>query len=114
MARRSERGMATLWAVCWMAVCLSVAWIAMIVASAVAAQHHVDAAADLVALSAAGRLQRGGNACGAAADVADANDVRLRSCVVTGDDVMIEVGVRLDLPFGLDPEAVSAARAGPS
>lgn len=114
MARRPDRGMATMWAVCWMGVCLTVGWLAMIVAAAVAAQHHVDAAADLVSLSAAGMLQRGGDTCAAAAEVADANDVTLRSCVVHGADVVIVVSVGLELPFGMHREAVSAARSGPS
>lgn len=114
MAARPETGLATIWAACWMAVCLSVAGVAMTLAAAVAAQHHVDGAADLVSLSAAARLQHGADACAVAARAARANGVALQHCSVDGQDVVVVVSVRLRLPFGIDRQAQAAARAGPT
>lgn len=110
---RREHGMATVWAVGWMAVCLTVAWVALVLAAAAARQHQVDGAADLVSLSAAARLQRGGDACAAAASVAGANRVVLDECQVDGTDVRVAVRAPLDLPFGIHRWVRGEARAGP-
>ncbi len=110
---RTQHGIATVWAVAWMFLCLTVGAIGALVAAAEASQHHVDGAADLAALSAAARLQRGGDPCPAAAAVSAANEVTLVRCRVDGDDVLVVVRARLDLPFGLHPWVSGEARAGP-
>jgi secretion/DNA translocation related TadE-like protein len=105
--------MATLWGLAWIFVCMTVAWLAVVAAAAVAAQHRVDSAADLSALSAAARLQRGDDACGAAVEIALENDASLSRCRVDGADVVVTVGRRIELPLGLHGQLTSTARAGP-
>lgn len=109
-----QAGMATVWAVCWMAVCLTVGWVGIGLAAAEAHQHHVDGAADLTAVSAAARLQRGGDACAAAVTVAEVNDVLLADCRLEAEDVVVTVREEVDLPFGIRRWVWGEARAGPS
>lgn len=112
--RDDEAGSATVWALVWV---LLIAWlgqIGILVVGVVARQHDVDAAADLAALSAAGRLQRGGDACDAARQVAGARQVQIVRClVIEGADVHLDVRAAVALPLGLSVELRSAARAGP-
>jgi secretion/DNA translocation related TadE-like protein len=108
-----EDGVATVWAITWIFVCLTIGWVGVVVAAVVAAQHRLDAAADLSALSAAAELQRGRDACGAAVDIARDNAVGIARCRVDGDDVVVTVARTLSLPFGLQGSLTSTARAGP-
>lgn len=110
---REEAGVATVWAIAWIAVVMSLAWIGMLAAAVAARQHKVDGAADLVALSAAARLQRGGSACDEAAALAERNDVSLHTCAVDGTDVVVVVTDVVALPLGLDGRLESRSRAGP-
>lgn len=110
---RSDGGVATVWAAAWIFVCLMVGWLAMLAAAVVAAQHHLDAAADLSSLSAAARQQRGGDACRAAAQIAEANSVTLARCALEGADVAVTVTDAIRLPFSVDGRLTSTARAGP-
>ena len=64
---------------------------AMLVAAATARQHHVDGAADLVAVSAASACSAAATPARSPSDFASRNDVVLRSCRVDGDDVVIAV-----------------------
>jgi secretion/DNA translocation related TadE-like protein len=76
--------------------------------------HRVDAAADLVALSAAQALQSGtGDPCGAAQRIAVDHQVELARCQVSGETVSIEVAVELRLGALGSPKMTSEARAGP-
>ena len=111
--RHSESGIATIWSLAWLAVCLVVGWVAIALAAAVAAQHHVDASADLTAVSAAASLQQGHDPCAEARRVATANEVRLSRCQVAGEDVVVTVSDRVHLAFGLHPTIIGRARAGP-
>lgn len=111
---RREGGFATVWGVAWIVVTLFVGWICLLVAFAVAQQHHVDGAADLVALSAAARVQDGGDGCDAARQRAVDNSVTLVGCELRGQDVVVEVSTTLRLPFGINGRLVSRAKAGPS
>jgi len=88
--------------------------VGLVLAFAAARQHQVDAAADLVAVSAATSLQQGGEACSVAARVASANGVGVGMCRIVGGDVIVEVRTRVRLPFGLRPWISARARAGPS
>jgi len=110
---REQHGYATVWAVGWIAVLATVAWAAVLLAVAVAHQHRLDGSADLVALSAAQSLQRGGDACATAAEVAAASHVRLATCTRDEWDVTVHVTERLDLPLGLTVTIDGSARAGP-
>lgn len=109
----SEAGVATAWAVGWIFVCLTVGWVGVVVAAVVAAQHRLDAAADLSALSAAAELQRHQDACHAAATIARDNSVVMSRCLIDGDDVVVTVGRTVTLPFGVSGHLTSSSRAGP-
>jgi len=110
---RDEAGFATVWGLCWIVVCLLVAWMALLASMVVARQHHLDGAADLTSLSAAARLQRGGDPCELAERIAQDNHASMSSCRVEGHDVVVEVRDVVDLPFGMQGQLVATARAGP-
>lgn len=112
--RRAEGGAATILALSWMLVIASFAWVGMLAAVATARQHRVDGAADLIALSAAARLQGGADACRIAADFARRNDVSMRSCRVDGDDVVVAVADEVGFGFGIRRDLIGQARAGPT
>jgi secretion/DNA translocation related TadE-like protein len=112
-ATHDERGIATVWGVAWVVVCLTIGWLAVLATAVASAQHHLDGAADLAALSAAARLQRGGDACAVADAVAEDNSSQLADCELQGDDVVVRVRGRVTLPFGLSGDLTAAARAGP-
>lgn len=113
LRKNAQSGMASVWAVSWIAVCVTVGWFAVVTAAVEARQHQVDGAADLVSLSAASRLQHGGDACTAAAELAAANDVLLTRCHVNHEDVEVTVRTAMDLPFGMHRWIEGRARAGP-
>ncbi|WP_336087603.1 Rv3654c family TadE-like protein [Nocardia sp. SSK8] len=84
------------------------------VGAAVAARHRAQAAADLGALAAAGRLVEGADAgCAVAGEVAGRMGVGVRGCVVEQWDVMVQV--RAEVSFGVFGvrTVVASARAGP-
>jgi secretion/DNA translocation related TadE-like protein len=110
---QGEGGLATVWAIAWIFVCLTIGWVGVVAAAVVAAQHRLDAAADLSVLAAAAELQRGRDACGAAADIARENGVDIAGCRVDHDDVIVTVARTVSLPFGVDGALTSTARAGP-
>lgn len=111
--RRSDDGVAAVWAAAWIFVCVLVGWLGMLAAAVVAAQHHLDAAADLSSLSGAARQQRGGDACAAAIRIAEANSVTLARCALEGADVVVTVTDAIRLPFSVNGSLTSTARAGP-
>jgi secretion/DNA translocation related TadE-like protein len=84
------------------------------IGSAVIARHRAQAAADLAALAAAGRLAEGADAaCGQAAIVARAMHAAVAHCEVDVLDVVVTVEAPVALGrFGVGP-AHAAARAGP-
>ena len=114
MRRRDDDGQATVWAIGWIAVLVSLTWITLLLAAAVARQHHLDGAADLAAVSAAGDQQRGFDACRTASRLARANHVTLSDCTVDGLDVIVAVVDHLALPVGITVDLTSRARAGPA
>lgn len=111
--RGDAAGIATVWAIAWILVLALIAGVGGVLGIAASRQHHVDSAADLAALSAAQILQRGGDACSTAREVAVANQVVLTSCRTERDDVVVVVRERLELPFGWHPWISGHARAGP-
>lgn len=110
----SQAGIAVVWALAWMYVCLTLSGVALVLSYAEARQHQVDGSADLAAIAAAAALQRGDDACRAASATAGANHVTLSSCRVEGLDVVVGVQARVNLPFGLHPWAHADSRAGPA
>jgi secretion/DNA translocation related TadE-like protein len=113
MRCRDDRGSATIWALAWLFMLTTLAQVVMLLAAVVARQHHADAAADMSALSAAQRLQRGGDACAAAERVAAAHETSVTRCSVEGDDVRVEIQARMEMPLGLSFHLRGVARAGP-
>jgi secretion/DNA translocation related TadE-like protein len=111
--RRTDEGLATVWAVAWIFVCLMIGWLGQLVAIVVSAQHHLDGAADLSSLSGAAQLERGRDGCAAAEGIARANLATTSRCLVDGQDVVVTVGAVVPLPFGLHGRLTSTARAGP-
>lgn len=112
-AGRDESGSASL-LVLTMTGVLFLTAVAVTVAVAMVAAHRVaQSAADLSALAGAAVQQRGGDACGTAAEVAAANHAELRRCTVAGEDVTVEVGVPAPSWHDLQATLRARARAGP-
>jgi secretion/DNA translocation related TadE-like protein len=92
--------------------------VALLVAGYLVAAHRARGAADLAALSGAGRYQQGGDPCAAAGRTAAANGARVTSCDRVGDrvgfvvSVTVVVDVRALLP-GLPRTVAARAHAGP-
>ena len=84
------------------------------VGSAVIARHRAQAAADLAALSAAGRLGAGPQAaCATASSIAAEMGAGVTDCTVTELDVVVAVEIPVRLGRWGVQEAHAAARAGP-
>jgi secretion/DNA translocation related TadE-like protein len=102
------------WALGAIAVVAMVTVLVMTMAAAVLARHRAEAAADLAALAAAGRVELGASQpCAAAHRVARHMAVRLRTCRRAGAGAVTEVALSpggLLGPFGT---ASAQARAGP-
>ena len=110
-----ERGSGTVLVlgVIGMLLALAVGVAALIQAQAAAGRARL--AADLAALGGATALNSitaPADPCAVAGGVARANGAALGSCAVTGEDVVVEVGVRVQV-LGVDRTATAAARAGP-
>ncbi|GAA1591356.1 hypothetical protein GCM10009789_51660 [Kribbella sancticallisti] len=111
---RGERGSGTLLAIGVVLGVLSVAVVGMLWAAVLVAHHRVDAAADLVALSAAHALQSGeGDACETAERIAGVHAVGLTGCRVEREVVSVVVEVELGLGVLGAPRVTADARAGP-
>ena len=94
MRRHGDRGSATIWSLGAMGVLLALFAAALFLSQAVVARHRAGGAADLAALAAADHALDGPQAaCRLAADVAQAQGARLRSCQVAGEvaEVVAEV-----------------------
>lgn len=118
-ARGGDSGSATIWLLSLLCLVGFAATAALAVAGAIAARHRAEAAADLAALAAAGRLLLDpAQACAHAADIASAQGATLRSCVIRADALedSVEVEVTAPSPSALIPGLPAArarARAGP-
>ncbi|MGE2717583.1 Rv3654c family TadE-like protein [Mycolicibacterium litorale] len=109
-----ERGAATLAAVAALAVLIAVTGALAHVGSAVIARHRAQAAADLAALAAAGRIASGAeSACVQATLVAQAMDTSLTHCAVDGLEVVVHVDAAVGLGAWRFGPAQAAARGGP-
>ena len=102
-----------------MAVLMTLALTATVIAVYLAAAHRARTAADLAALSGAVAVQQGGDGCARAKEIAAANDAEVTACDQVGDqiDFVVTVTVRVDLrsPVAALPRSVAAvAYAGPA
>jgi secretion/DNA translocation related TadE-like protein len=111
---QDERGSASIIAVAMIGVLIMLTTAFMYLGSAVAARHRAQSAADLAALSAAGRLPLGGDAaCAYASAIAKAMRSAVVRCDVDGLDVVVTIDVAVELGrFGAGA-ARGIARAGP-
>ncbi|MDT5076580.1 MAG: hypothetical protein QOJ80_1217 [Mycobacterium sp.] len=113
--RANDRGSATVVAVAMLALLMSIALGVMVFGMAVVARHRAQAAADLAALAAAGRLASGSAAaCAAASSVAGAMRSTITSCRVEQLDVVVGVDVPVQLGRWGVGAARALARAGPA
>jgi secretion/DNA translocation related TadE-like protein len=110
---RDETGSATVLAAALVAALVAVALGGVSVGAAAVARHRAQAAADLAALAAAGRLPLGPQAaCDQARSIATAMGAAVSGCDIQNLDVVVAVTVR---PGGrIAGEARAAARAGPA
>ncbi|NEA35610.1 Rv3654c family TadE-like protein [Streptomyces sp. SID13031] len=114
MADRTDRGSATLLALGIAAVLLGGCLVGVLWAAVSVGHHRVDAAADLVALSAAQAQQSNpADACPTAARIADTHRVELKTCRTEGEAVSVAVTLRLHLGVLGTPLLTGEARAGP-
>jgi len=109
---REDTGAATVLAAALVAALVAIALGGVWVGGAAVARHRAQAAADLAALAAAGRLPLGPDAaCAQARTIAAAMGAAVSGCDIQNLDVVVAVTVR---PGGRIPgEARAAARAGP-
>ncbi|WP_454296281.1 Rv3654c family TadE-like protein [Salana multivorans] len=119
-SRPSERGSGTAVGLGLAAVGLVLFVVVVAVLAAAAAQARAQTGADLGALSGALTLQSGGDVCSAAARAAQGSGAELRSCVVEGEDVIVEAssaiggGVAGKMASAVAGGAgIASARAGP-
>lgn len=110
---RRQEGVATVWALAWIAVCLTMGWVGLVAAGAVAAQHHLDGSAELASLAGAAALQEGRDGCAVARQTAGDNGVHVVNCSLVAGDLVVAAEDTVPLPFGIDGTLSSAARAGP-
>lgn len=97
-----------------MAVLLLLTGSGVVVGSAVIGRHRAQAAADLAALAAAGRVATGReSACGTANALATTMRATVVTCVVEELDVVVTVEVRVALGRWAGRMATASARAGP-
>jgi secretion/DNA translocation related TadE-like protein len=117
-ARCRSRGSATIWVVSLCALLVVIATVVTVRGLAVLARHRAEAAADLAALAAAGRIGLGGDACAAARRTAAANDATVTSCRLTvaadgrTGTVTIRVVGSVRLPVVGRRAVTASARAG--
>jgi secretion/DNA translocation related TadE-like protein len=111
---RNERGSGTVLTLGLALGVLTAALVGVLWAVVSIGHHRADAAADLVALSAAQALQADETAaCRTAQRIAAAHSVDLTRCRVDGEVVSIAVGVRLRMGVIGAPMVTAEARAGP-
>ena len=109
-----DRGSATVWLAGLAALIGLATFAALVQGSAVIARHRAATAADLAALAAAVRVLDGAAAaCAAGREIAVRNGGSLTRCVLSGDDVEVEVTRPLVLGSLGSWVAVASARAGP-
>ena len=113
-----DRGSASVWVVSVCALLVVLAFAGTLRTDAVLARHRAEAAADLAALAAAGRIGIGPDSCAAAARIAAANGATIQACAPTLDaggrsgTVSVRLRLRVRLPVVGTMEVIASARAG--
>jgi secretion/DNA translocation related TadE-like protein len=98
----------------WLAILAVIAAVGLVVTLVAAAQHQVESAADLAAVSAATHVGDGEPAaCAAAGRVAASMHARITSCHVDGFEVIVDVASTVEIP-SRSLILVASARAGPA
>jgi secretion/DNA translocation related TadE-like protein len=98
----------------WLAILAVIAAVGLLVTLVAAAQHQVESAADLAAVSAATHVADGElAACAAASRVAASMHARVTSCRVDGFDVRVDVAATVEVP-SRSLVLTASARAGPA
>jgi secretion/DNA translocation related TadE-like protein len=113
-ASRDQRGAATVLVMAMAGVLLLLGAGLGVVAALVVAHRTAQSAADLAALAGATAAGRGGDACGAAAEVAVANSSRLTGCATDGRVVEVSVSAAGPRWLGQAADLTARARAGPA
>lgn len=114
MRGRDEGGSATLLVLAMAGVLLLVGAALGVVVAMVRAHRTAQSAADLAALAGAQALQRGGDPCGRAAEIATADGARLSGCSSRGSVVTVQVTVAGPHWLGQSADLSAEARAGPA
>jgi len=110
----SDRGFATVWAACAVAVLAFLGAFLFWLGAATAVRHRAESAADLAALAAAGEVSSGSEAaCARARWVTDGMNVALSGCRVHQGDAFVEVQAALPGMLSRFGGAGARARAGP-
>lgn len=115
---RRDTGSASIWVLAAALLLAVVGTAGTLRGLAVLARHRAEAAADLAALAAAGRIGLGSDYCARAADIAARNGARIASCRVDlGADgrsgsVRVVVETALRLPVVGERRVTASARAG--
>jgi secretion/DNA translocation related TadE-like protein len=110
---REDTGAATVLAAALVAALVTIALGGVCVGGAAVARHRAQAAADLAALAAAGRLPLGPDAaCAQARNIAAAMGAAVSGCDIQNLDVVVAVTVQPG--SRIMGEARAAARAGPA
>jgi len=111
---RREEGSATVMSLSWLAVLAVIGAAGLLMTLVAAAQHQVESAADLAAVSAATHIGDGEQAaCAAAARVASSMHARVTSCRVDGLGVAVDVASTVRIP-ARRVVLTASARAGPA
>ena len=98
----------------WLVVLAVIGAVGLLVTLVAAAEHQVESAADLAAVSAATHVGDGEPAaCAAAARVASSMHARVTSCRIDGLDVTIDVTSTVGTPVR-SVVLTASARAGPA
>ena len=111
--RASQRGSATVLALTVIGALSLAGLLLASVAGVLVAQRRVEAAADLAALAGASALQRGGDGCAAASEVARRNGAENVACRAVGTELRVTVGVETTALPGRSVTVSGQARAGP-
>ncbi|HEY8788437.1 MAG TPA: Rv3654c family TadE-like protein [Actinopolymorphaceae bacterium] len=112
--RRREEGSATVMSLSWLVVLAVIGAVGLLVTLVAAAEHQVESAADLAAVSAATHVGDGQPAaCAAAARVASSMHARVTSCHIDGLDVRVDVASTVEIP-ARSLVLTASASAGPA
>lgn len=112
MTRRGDQGAAAVLAVTLAVLLLALTSVVSVLGGLLVAHRRVSAAADLAALAGAAALQRGEDPCAAATTTVTANDARMGTCEVHGEDVLVRATIELSV-LGRTVGVPGVARAGP-